>query len=427
MKVDDYVPRVVDVELDLLTAELPAVTLDGAKAVGKTETCLRRASTTIMLDDPTVRAVVEADPDRALRSLPPVLLDEWQHLPHLWDRVRRAVDAGAPSASFLLTGSASPARGGGRHSGAGRIVSVRMRPLSLHERRLAPSTVSVAGLLTGSRPDIDGATDVDLEVYVAEILSSGFPAIRKASGQIQRALLDGYLDRIVERDFPQAGHELRNPAALRRWLTAYAAATSTQARYESIRDAASSGQGDPPARTTVQPYVDVLERLWILDRVEAWIPTRARLKRLTNPPTHQLADPALAARLLGVGAGQLLSGEDGAVPFPRDGTLLGALFQALVTLSVRVYAQAAECRVAHLRTKGGAREVDLLVVRDDDRVVAIEVKLSQTVDDHDVRHLRWLRDELGDGLLDAVVVTTGRVAYRRRDGIAVVPAVLLGP
>ena len=112
---------------------------------------------------------------------------------------------------------------------------------------------------------------------------------------------------------------------------------------------------------------------------------------------------------------------------PRDGTLLGALFESLVALSVRVYAQGAEAHVGHLRTKGGAREIDLLAVRDDDRVVAIEVKLSATVDDRDVRHLRWLREELGDGVLDAVVVTTGRHAYRRPDGIAVVPAVLLGP
>ncbi|CAN5415060.1 DUF4143 domain-containing protein [soil metagenome] len=422
-----YITRIVEGELDLLTAGLPAVTVEGAKAVGKTETCRRRAATTFELDDPAVRAVVEADPARALRAQAPILLDEWQHLPSMWDRVRRAVDDGASAGAYLLTGSASPDRGGGRHSGAGRIVSIRMRPLSLAERGFGPPTVSLAAMLAGGTAAISGETAVDLEGYVEEILAGGFPGVRTTEGRTRRALLDGYLDAIVERDFPQAGHDLRNPAALRRWLTAYAAATGTQARYETIRDAASSAQAGPPARTTVQPYIDVLERLWILDRVDAWAPTRSRLPRLTHPPTHHLADPALAARLLGVGAGQLLSGEAGAVSFPRDGTLLGALFASLVTQSVRVYAQSAEARVAHLRTKGGAREIDLLAVRDDDRVVAIEVKLTQTVEDHDVRHLRWLAAELGDGLLDAMVVTTGRVAYRRADGIAVVPAALLGP
>ncbi len=112
---------------------------------------------------------------------------------------------------------------------------------------------------------------------------------------------------------------------------------------------------------------------------------------------------------------------------PRDGTLLGHLFESLVTSSVRVHAQAAEATVHHLRTRSGGREVDLVVQRRDGRVLAIEVKLTASVRDADVRHLLWLRDRLGADLVDAIVVTTGADAYRRRDGVAVVPAALLGP
>ncbi|WP_420625503.1 DUF4143 domain-containing protein [Candidatus Poriferisodalis sp.] len=140
---------------------------------------------------------------------------------------------------------------------------------------------------------------------------------------------------------------------------------------------------------------------------------------------HQLADPALAARLLGIGAEALLEGADGGRSIPRDGTLLGALFESLLTLSVRVYAQANEARVAHLRTRGGEREIDLILERADGRVAALEVKLPATVDDADVRHLRWLADRLGPELLDAAVITTGSEAYRRNDGIGVIPAALL--
>jgi predicted AAA+ superfamily ATPase len=114
-------------------------------------------------------------------------------------------------------------------------------------------------------------------------------------------------------------------------------------------------------------------------------------------------------------------------PVPRHGAPLGALFESLVTSSVRVYAQAAEAAVHHLRTRDGDHEVDLVVERADHRVVALETTLSPTVDDRDVAHLRWLRDRIGDDLLDAAVVTTGAEAYRRSDGIAVVPAALLGP
>jgi predicted AAA+ superfamily ATPase len=113
-------------------------------------------------------------------------------------------------------------------------------------------------------------------------------------------------------------------------------------------------------------------------------------------------------------------------PIPRDGTLLGALFESLVTLCVRAYAQAAEARVGHLRTWSGDREVDLMIERGG-QILAIEVKLSQTVNDRDVRHLRWLQETLGQSLADAIVITTGPAAYRRPDGIAVVPAALLGP
>lgn len=210
-------------------------------------------------------------------------------------------------------------------------------------------------------------------------------------------------------------------------MTAYAAASSTTASFEKIRDASTGGHGEKPAKTTTIPFRNVLERLWIVDPVPAWLPTRNRIARLSAPPKHQLADPALAARLLGVDAGSLLDASPVGPPGPRDGTLLGALFESLVTLSVRVYAQAAEATVKHLRTAAGGHEIDLILERADGRVIAIEVKLTRDPGDADTRHLAWLGSQIGDALLDAIVITTGADAYRRPDGIAVIPAALLGP
>ena len=421
-----YLRRIVDSELDELVPALPAIALEGAKGVGKTETALQRAATVHRLDDPAQRVIAEAAPGRLLEGTRPVLLDEWQRVPPVWDGVRRAVDAGAAPGSFLLTGSASPVHPP-THSGAARVVTVRMRPLSLAERDLTESTVSLRKLLSGGRPDVRGTTDVSLSDYTREIVGSGFPGLRHLSGRPLRAQLDGYLRRIVDTDFEEMGREVRRPQLLQRWMAAYAAATATSTSYETIRDAATPGEADKPAKTTTIPYRDVLERLWIVDPVPAWMPTRNPVTRLTRSPKHHLVDPALAARLLGVGEDALLSGQDAGPPVPRDGTLLGHLFESLVTLSVRVYAQAAEAGVGHLRTAGGQQEVDLIVERDDRRIVAVEVKLSGAVDDRDVRHLKWLRERLGEDLLDAVVVTTGPQAYRRMDGVAVVPAALLGP
>jgi predicted AAA+ superfamily ATPase len=421
-----YQRRVLDDEIDELASALPALAIEGAKGVGKTATALQRAATVHALDDPAQRAVAAADPARLLAGERPVLIDEWQRIPESWDLVRRAVDAGAAPGTFLLTGSASP-QPVGTHSGAARIPIVRMRPLSLTERWPEPPAISLAALIAGDRPDVDGRTERTLGDYVHEILACGLPGLRAYAGRALRAQLDGYVARVVDRDFPELGLSVRNPSALRRWMAAYAAVSSTATSYEKIRGAATGGEGRTPAKTTVGPYRDILERLWIVDPVQAWLPTRNHLRRLTGAPKHQLADPALAARLLGASAEALLAGEDPGPSVPRDGTLLGALFESLVTLSVRVYAQAAEASVGHLRTFAGDREIDLVVRRADDRVVAIEVKLARTIEDRDVRHLYWLAGVLGDDLLDAVVITTGPEAYRRDDGIAVVPAALLGP
>jgi len=422
----EYRPRVVDDELDVLLAELPAIAIEGAKAVGKTATAERRARTIHRLDDPDRLTVLEADLARMTRDEPPVLLDEWQRLPATWDVVRRAVDAGAEPGRFLLTGSANPTTAA-THSGAGRIVALRMRPLSLHERLPGAAHVGLADLLTGNRSAVGGASALTLPDYVEEILGSGLPAVRPLSGRARRAQLDAYLQRVVDHDFSEVGLRVRNPALLTRWMTAYAAATATTASFETIRDASTSGEGDKPARSTTTPYRDALEALWIAEPVRAWMPSTNRLKRLGERPKHHLADPALAARLLGVDAQTLLDGESTGPAIPRDGTLLGHLFESLVTLSVRVYAQASEARVHHLRTHNGGHEVDLVVERGDGRVVAIEVQLSPRITDDDVRHLHWLRDRIGDQLLDALVITTGPEAYRRPDGVAVVPAALLGP
>jgi len=297
--------------------------------------------------------------------------------------------------------------------------------MSLAERGIQTPTVGLSDLLSGTRPALTGATSVHLAMYADEITRSGFPAIRELAGRLLRSQLDGYLDRIVEREFVEAGHRVRNQGALRRWLSAYAAASSTTASFEAIRDAASSGERDKPAKTTTLPYRATLEQLWMIEDVPAWTPSRNRPRRLAASPVHQLADPALAARLLGVDTQALIDGTPAGPAVRRDGTLLGALFESLVTLSVRTYAQANETRVRHLRTRAGEHEIDLIVERSDGCIVALEVKLSATINDDDTRHLRWLADTIGDDVLDAAIITTGKEAYRRNDGIGVIPAALL--
>lgn len=419
----DYRRRILDDILDELQPHLRALSIHGPKGVGKTATATRRAVSRIDLSLPAQREIILADPSILTQMPGPVLVDEWQRLPEVWDHVRHAVDAGSPPGHFIIAGSSAP-RGAVVHSGAGRIVPMRMRPLSLAERGIESPTVSMAALLAGAC-EVGGATALRLADYVEEIVASGFPAIRSLPGRVRRAELDAYLDSVVQREFPEQGYPVRRPAVLRAWLAAYAAATSSTATYTKILDATTAGLANKPAKETTLAYRDALSALWLLDAIPPWIPSHNHLDRLGQVPKHQLADPALAARLLGLDASALLRAEQGRTNL-AEGTILGALFEHLAALSVHTYAEASEAKVGHLRTRNGDHEVDLIVQHPDGRVLGIEVKLADRVEDADTRHLRWLRDRIGNDLIDAVVIYAGEHAYRRRDGVAVVPLALLG-
>jgi predicted AAA+ superfamily ATPase len=420
----DYRRRIVDEILDELQPHLRALSIHGPKGVGKTATALQRAASVVDLSLAGQREVIAADPS-ILTSLPgPVLVDEWQRLPEVWDHVRRAVDAGSPAGHFIIAGSSAP-RGAVVHSGAGRIVPMRMRPLSLAERGLETPTVSLAALLDGNR-DIGGTTKLRLADYVEEITASGFPAIRGLPPRVRRAELDAYLDNVVQREFPEQGYPVRRPAVLRAWLAAYAAATATTTAYSKILDTATAGLANKPSKDTTLAYRDALSSLWLLDATAPWIPGRNHFDRLAQSSKHHLADPALAARLLGLDDSALMRAEQGSVG-RAEGTILGALFEHLAALSMHTYAEAAEARVGHLRTRNNDHEVDLIVQRADGRVLGLEVKLADRVEDDDVKHLRWLRDRIGSDLIDAAVLYAGERAYRRRDEIAAIPLALIGP
>jgi len=404
----------------------PAIAVDGPKAVGKTTTAQQRASSALKPDFRASGSAIEADPELVRSRARPLLIDEWQKVPEVWDVVRRVADEDPSGGQFLLVGSAAPALGATAHSGSGRIGRLRMRPMTLSERGVCEPAVSLRGLLRGGRPALSGDSTMRLGDYAEEVLASGFPGLRGLTPRALKFQLDSYMRNAVDRDVPEQGLAVRKPEAMLAWLRAYAAATASTASYSGLLDAATPGQSDKPARSTSIAYRDVLTQLWLLDPVPAWVPLGSSLARLGQAPQHHLADPALAARLLGLTVESLLDG-DGSPLGPQAGTMLGHPFESLAALCVRVAAQAAEATVGHLRTQNGDHEVDLVVVRDDGKVLAVEVKLAATVEDRDTTHLHWLAGHLGDNLLDAIVLSTGPHAYRRPDGIGVVPLGLLGP
>ena len=428
---DKHYDRLIEPYLLNIMKTFPAIALDGLKGVGKTVSTKRIASTVFELDKPKDYDQIINIPDLIVSEKHPVLIDEWQRIPQVWDYIRRAVDDGAKPGSFLLTGSIS-GTDTNIHSGAARIIRKRMYPLSLSERAVEKPTVSISNLFSTPKPfysDISGKTDFCSKDYLYEIAASGLPGFRHYNLESRKTAFESFFANILTHDFRQQGIRLRQPETMLRWLRAFAAAISTDAGYSEILDASTAGEGSKPAAKTTIAYREALENLWLLDELAPWLDGENYFAGLKLSPKHYLADPAIAAYLLNLDEKILAGGNgwpSGVERFDaKYGSIIGRLFEALIHLSLNTYTSVNNAKLFYLKTYKGDREVDFIIQKNS-TVIACEVKFAPTADASDGKHLKWFMEKTGADCIDAMIITTGSIAYRRNDGIAVVPAVLLG-
>lgn len=428
-----YFPRIVERQLHDLLAEHAAVAIEGARGVGKTTTASEVAATTFELQNEATFERIQDDPDVVLRSPAPVLIDEWPIYPRVMNTIKLAVDKDPTPGRFILTGSPSRQLPEDVHTGIGRVVPMTMRTMSLAERPGAAPTVSLGDLLAARQPDIGGSTEVTKFDYATTLMRSGFPQCYERPDRYAQSFIGAYLRRLVSLDMRSGTRQL-SIGAVTRWLTSYAEAVSTETHFEKIRNRVhQQDERTAVAESTVLEYRNKLESLAVIEPLKGWHPPLSPISKTKKTALHHLVDPALAAHLMGFREpDNLLDTElepDSALAPGKK--ILGLLFQSLVTQSVRVYAQAHEADVYWMGTQKSKskkqREVDVIVRNPAGQIVAIEVKSSSAVAYDDVAHLLWLRDQLGYQWADGVLVNTGSEAYRRDDGIAVVPAALLGP
>jgi predicted AAA+ superfamily ATPase len=423
--------RLIEPYLKSLMKEFPAIAIDGLKGVGKTVSTKRIAATVFELDRPRDFDQIANIPDLLSSEKTPILIDEWQRIPSVWDYIRRAVDDGARPGAFLLTGSIANTDTN-IHSGAARIIRRKMYPLSLAERGIEKPTVSIGKMFSAGKPFetvITGKTDIGFPHYIFEITASGLPEFRNFSPESRKIAFESYFANILSHEFSQQGVKLRQPETLLRWLRAYAAAVSTDAGYSEILDASTAGEGQKPTAKTTIAYREALENLWLLDELMPWRDGEDFFSGLKLSPKHYLADPAFSAYLLGLDE-RILSGSKGwparAERFDEKyGSILGRLFESLMHLSLNAYTGVNNAKLFFTRTHKGDHEIDFIIQKDS-RVIACEVKFAPTAAASDGKHLKWFMEKVGDDCRDAMIITTGGAAYRRDDGIAVVPAALLG-
>lgn len=411
MSASKYLIRLADPEIDDLIEGFPALMLTGARATGKTTTARRRAKTVVRLDRAEEAAAFEADPDAALAALPePILLDEWQAVPGVLGAVKRAVDDGAGTGRFLLTGSVHAVLSGQSWPGTGRILPLRIEGLTERElarraedppflRRLAAngSQGPTAFPLPADPPDLRG--------YIELALRGGFPeSALGADPRMADRWLEGYVSQLLTRDVATLDGP-RDPALLRRYFEAVALNTAGLPAWRTLAEAAGIDH------RTAQAYDRLLTNLFVLDHLPAW--SGNRLKRLVRGAKRYVGDPALVAAALDLDV----------IAVMRDGDLLGRLIETFVLAQLRPEAQLGPRapRLYHLRDANGRREIDLVVDLPGRGLVAIEIKATSTPRAADARHIEWLRTEVGDRLLAAAVLHTGGRPFQLTEHVLALP------
>lgn len=421
-----YEKRLIDSILKEYVDELPAILLEGAKAVGKTKTCKQLASTEYRMDNAAQRELLQNNPDIILQNSKPVLIDEWQLAPSLWSYVRHAVDDGLPNGSVLFTGSSI--RVNSRvHSGSGRIIRLKLRPYSIEERNLSDSYIRIEDLFNfDSKATVNGETDKTLVDYLDEIYRSGFPGIRNKSERIRKVLLKSYVTNIAEHEFEENGFKILNPHSLLTWMRIYAASIGTETKQSTLINAATASDAIPSA-PTVSKYREALEILDITDEVQPFLPMGKIYGNLAKGTKHFMLDPAIALSLLGVEKDELIDYQVPKYVSKFHQTLTGQLIESFVYQSLVVYADVNDAQLSYYRNSRGTREIDFILQKGH-RLILFEVKTNPDVKDSYVRHLNWFEDEIGDEFkVTKVLLNTGRYAYtRQEDHVHVIPLALLG-
>ena len=413
-----YLPRIADRELEQRLGYIGAVLIDGPKACGKTATATRQAKTVFRFDDDDVaRSFVKLSPQRLFDNPTPILFDEWQVEPAIWNRVRRQVDDREGTGLYILTGSATPSDDATRHSGAGRFAVMAMRPMSLFESGHSNGEISLAALVQGEAQTGLG-THLSFEELVTRIVVGGWPELVNADETSARFWLRDYISNLVEVDIQKLGSR-RDPQNLRRLLASLGRSVGQATKStELAKDV--GGEDGPIAKETLSAYLSALDRLHLTDNSEAWLPHMRSRARLRTAPVRYFVDPSLGPAALDIGAAELIA----------DPNALGLHFEALVLRDLRIYAQPLRGRVDSWRDSNGY-EVDAIVTVGPNKWGAFEVKLRPDAVDEAAKSLLRFAGNVdtsrhGEPACLGVITSTG-AGGRREDGVHVIPIGALGP
>ena len=420
-----YLKRIVDEDLQLRLDSVGATIIVGPKWCGKTTTAEQKAKSILRLNDPDMReaylATAKTKPSNLLKGETPRLIDEWQEAPELWDAVRTSVDLRKEAGLYILTGSTTINKDHIRHSGTGRISRLKMYPMSLYESKESNGLISLADLFNTPAFDIDGLhSQLDVNDLIFAACRGGWPSsLTLKTRKAQLFIAKDYVNNICESDISSVDKIERSPSKTRLLLRSYARNISTLATNTSL--IADINANENMSGSTFYEYLDALKRLYVIEDVEAWCPNIRSKTSIRSSNKREFIDPSIAAAALGLSPEYL----------ETDLKTFGFIFECLCIRDLKIYSNRLGGRVSYYRDKFGL-EADAVLHLDDGRYALMEFKLGNSEIEEGANHLCELRDLIREhnkterqiklrepDLL--IVLTGGQMAYRRADGVCVIP------
>lgn len=418
---EGYRKRIADDILQKKLESKSAVLIEGPKSCGKTTTAEMKASSIIYINDPKhfEQNIIlsEIDPEALLAGDSPRLIDEWQLAPKLWDAVRFSVDHRRKFGLYILTGSSVPADTDQiHHTGTGRFSWMKMRPMSLFESGESTGDVSLADLFSNPQCTVRGNSSLSLDDVAFLICRGGWPLALDVQRDVAlRQALD-YVDAIIEEDISKVDGIKKNSSLVRRLMKSLARNQGSQVTIETLVDDIGVNELMESSRNTLSSYIAALKKIFVIEDMEAWNPNLRSKTAIRTSDTRYFIDPSIATASLRLGPGDLVSNLE----------TMGFLFETLAVRDLRVYAEAFDADVYHYRDKTGL-ECDAVIHCRNGKYGLVEIKLGGMGNiEKGAGSLKKLASRIDPEKMHApsflmVLTAVGNMAYRRPDGVIVVP------
>ncbi len=411
----EYYNRFIEKSIEKKMKSSGAVVIEGPKFCGKTTTALRYAKSCIRLNTSQAIELANLETVNVLRGDTPRVIDEWQTVPEIWNEVKAWIDEKPDFGQFILTGSSTPAdKSKIYHSGAGRITSVKMRPMSLSESKESKCTVSLGELFNNPEVNVfDENKKSCLKNTAHYICRGGWPLSVLAGEDIALDVTRNYYEGLFNFEYCEnEKFRNKNPELMRMILKSYARNISTQAPLKTIQSDVTSSNNRTLDRSTLEDYLDALKDLFIIEDINAWNPNLRSKAAIRTTPTRHFVDTSVATAVLGITPDDLMN----------DLNSFGLFFEDMAVRDLVIYSSCLGASVKHYRDSTGL-ECDSIIHFENGRWAAIEIKLGgQKLIEEGAENLEKLKKVVNnDNLAFRMILTASGPAYRRKDGIYVIP------